>query len=56
MMMMMIYNPPLKDVPTSRKEKDMQRTSILPTIYEYYGNVEFFFQQDSAPPHYHQDK
>ena len=34
---------------------NMLRTSVLPTIRTHYGNEEFYFQQDGAPPHYHRD-
>jgi hypothetical protein len=33
----------------------MLRTSILPVIHALYENEHFYFQQDGAPPHYHQD-
>ncbi|KAI8780259.1 hypothetical protein BgiBS90_019453 [Biomphalaria glabrata] len=29
--------------------------SIFPAIRALYGNDEFYFQQDGAPPHYHRD-
>jgi hypothetical protein len=28
---------------------------LLPAILQLYGNEPFYFQQDSAPPHYHRD-
>jgi len=34
---------------------DMLRTSILPAIRTHFGNDEFYFQQDGAPPHFHRD-
>ena len=27
----------------------------MPRIREQFGNEEFYFQQDGAPPHYHRD-
>lgn len=34
---------------------NMIQTSVLPAIRALYGNEEFYFQQDGAPPHYHRD-
>jgi len=34
---------------------EMLRSSILPPIRVLYENSEVFYQQDGAPPHYHQD-
>ncbi|KAJ4425934.1 hypothetical protein ANN_27560 [Periplaneta americana] len=34
---------------------NMLCTSVLPAIRTLYGNEEFYFQQDGAPPHYHRD-
>ena len=31
------------------------RVSVLPAIHTLYGNEEFYFQQDGAPPRYHRD-
>ena len=27
----------------------------MPRIHEQFGDKEFYFQQDGAPPHYHRD-
>jgi hypothetical protein len=34
---------------------DVLHTSILPAIHTLFGNDQFYFQQDGAPPHFHQD-
>jgi len=34
---------------------DMLRTSILSAIRTHFGNDRFYFQQDSAPPHFQRD-
>ena len=34
---------------------EMLHSSILPAIRALYENSEVFYQQDGAPPHYHQD-
>nr|CAI5854621.1 unnamed protein product [Callosobruchus analis] len=33
----------------------MLADSIFPAIRALYGNDDFYFQQDGAPPHYHRD-
>jgi hypothetical protein len=33
----------------------MLADSIFPAIRALYGNDNFYFQQDGAPPHYHRD-
>ena len=45
----------LEGTVTGQAYLDMLWTSILSAIHELYRNDEFFFQQDSAPPHYHRD-
>lgn len=34
---------------------NLLRQSVMPRIREAFGDEEFYFQQDGAPPHYHRD-
>lgn len=40
---------------TGQVYKNLLQESVLPCIREYYGDEEFIYQQDGAPPHYHRD-
>ena len=40
---------------TGETYRTMLADSIFPAIRALYGNDEFYFQQDGAPPHYHRD-
>ena len=44
-----------KGTVTGEAYLEMLGSSILPAIRALYENIEVFYQQDGAPPHYHRD-
>lgn len=40
---------------TGPMDLNLPRQSVMPRIREVFGDEEFYFQQDGAPPHYHRD-
>ena len=51
-----IQGVPKKCIHTLSDYNSLQQTFFrMPRIREQFGDEEFYFQQDGAPPHYHRD-